>query len=313
MLQSNAETLSDATGRERWQPDRIIALLYERRLRNEGAVIPLLLLEKTPCREIPGTERLRVSELLAQWPQTVPERIERSFLTLVRRIGVDIAGKEVKIEPSGLRRFVPLAIRESEAEYFFKAMQQYGWITQTKHRQPRTVGITPEGWEKFHSLTGASSDDRNPVFVAMWFGGKERKEKMDRLWLDFIRPAIEAARYRAKRADTDEHNEPIMDRVIADIRRAPFVVAELSDDNNGVYYEAGFAKGRGIEVIYCCREEHKPHFDVTGINLVKWKDEADLRKRLEDRVIGSQDNGPYDYSELSRPLRAEDGASDDHS
>jgi hypothetical protein len=97
------------------------------------------------------------------------------------------------------------------------------------------------------------------------------------------------------RADTDEHNAPIMDRIVEDIRKAPFVVAELTDNNQGVYYEAGFAKGRGTEVIYCCPEGTKPHFDVTGINQVRWKDEADLRQKLEGRILGTMSRGPHRF------------------
>ena len=88
-----------------------------------------------------------------------------------------------------------------------------------------------------------------------------------------------------------------MDRIIEDIRRAPFVVAELTENNNGVYYEAGFARGRDVDVIYCVKEKQKVHFDVTGVNHVRWKDEDDLRKRLERRILATVSRGPHKFSQ----------------
>ena len=101
------------------------------------------------------------------------------------------------------------------------------------------------------------------------------------------------------RADSVEHNDSIIDRVIDDIRLAPFVVAELTNNNPGVYFEAGFARGRGIEVIYCIpetgRPEDKPHFDVSGINHVRWKDTDELRKKLENRILSAIGRGPHKF------------------
>ncbi len=94
-----------------------------------------------------------------------------------------------------------------------------------------------------------------------------------------------------------EHNDPIMGRVIDDIRKAPFVVAELTENNPGVYYEAGFARGQKIEVIYCRKDDHRPHFDVTGINQVVYKDAKDLQERLKNRILGTMGAGPHKFDE----------------
>ncbi len=111
---------------------------------------------------------------------------------------------------------------------------------------------------------------------------------MSALYDGAIAPAIQEAGYRVKRGDTDEHNEPIMDRIVADIRAAPFVVAELTDNNQGVYYEAGLAAGYGTTVIYCCPDDgQKVHFDVSGISYVAWTTPADLQARLRDRIFAT--------------------------
>ena len=103
----------------------------------------------------------------------------------------------------------------------------------------------------------------------------------------------------ALRVDSVEHNESIMDHVHDYIRQAPFVVAELTDNSPGVYYEAGFARGLGKTVIYACPEGKPPHFDVTAINIVLWDTEEDLCKGLEKRILGTVKRGPYTSDELA--------------
>ena len=50
------------------------------------------------------------------------------------------------------------------------------------------------------------------------------------------------------------------------MRGARFVIADLSHDNNGAYFEAGFAEGIGLPVVYTCEvkkfEAKKTHFDT---------------------------------------------------
>lgn len=256
--------------------------------------------ERRKYPDIPGSNPIRVDEILADYPTTIPDRIHRSFCCLVRSGGSDFrAGQRIQFACKDGSAYLPFTLDVSEVPYFVTSLADYGWITKTKNTQPYTITITPQGWAKFHELSDKQGDVRNPVFVAMWFGKGEtdRTAEMRTLFHNTIKPACEALGWRVKRADTDEHNEPIMDRVIADIRAAPFVIAELTENNQGVYYEAGFARGLGKEVIYCCPDGQRPHFDVTGVNQVKWNDAADLRKRLGDRILGTKGRGPHDFSD----------------
>lgn len=73
-----------------------------------------------------------------------------------------------------------------------------------------------------------------------------------------------------------------MDKVIASINEARFVVAELTHQKSGVYYEAGYAKGVGLPVIHVVSREDmaRCHFDVKHLNLIVWNDFSDLKERL---------------------------------
>ncbi|MBR0519746.1 MAG: hypothetical protein IJJ95_00240 [Spirochaetales bacterium] len=89
------------------------------------------------------------------------------------------------------------------------------------------------------------------------------------------------------------------------------MIADLTGFRGGVYYEAGFARGLGKEVILCCKDkysikikydaidkeviENGPHFDVNHLNTIYWKsnDLEDFKERLKNRIIGTVGRGSY--------------------
>jgi nucleoside 2-deoxyribosyltransferase len=89
-----------------------------------------------------------------------------------------------------------------------------------------------------------------------------------------IETAVAAAGYKHLRIDSDEYIGGVMDQIIARIRESRFVVADLTHNRGGVYYEAGFAFGHGIPVIPTCRQDHiggaqnlRVHFDIQSVGL----------------------------------------------
>jgi len=87
---------------------------------------------------------------------------------------------------------------------------------------------------------------------------------------------------------TDHHTKvtTFTCRLLAEIRRAEFVVADFTGHKKGVYYEAGFARALGREVIMMCRDSDFGglHFDTSHMNHIKWSETIDLRQRLADRI-----------------------------
>lgn len=152
---------------------------------------------------------------------------------------------------------------------------------------PNCVRLTPAGWASVYEANrGVRSTN---VFVAMAFtdsagGGLPADLR------DCLKTSINALDWNAVIIDEVEHNDGIMDRVIAAIRDSAFVVAELTYQKSGVYYEAGFAKALGLEVIHIVSESDfkSCHFDVRHLNLIVWKDHADLSKKLTSRVLATK-------------------------
>ena len=81
-------------------------------------------------------------------------------------------------------------------------------------------------------------------------------------------------------------NKGISDRILAEIRLAEFVVADFTGQRQSVYFEAGFARGLGREVIWCCRKDQVDdlHFDTKHLGHVVWETQEDLRQKLADSI-----------------------------
>ncbi len=112
--------------------------------------------------------------------------------------------------------------------------------------------MTVQGYARLAELEGVQSPSKR-AFVAMWFD-----ESMNDAWQNGFRVAIQNAGYEPVRVDQIEHVEKIDDKIVAEIRRSRFLVADFTHGDagarGGVYYEAGFAHGLKIPVIFCCRE-----------------------------------------------------------
>jgi nucleoside 2-deoxyribosyltransferase len=153
---------------------------------------------------------------------------------------------------------------------------------------PTTSWITAEGFlifEETHRALGRS----NQAFVAMWFNSEVQVA-----YEDGIAAGIRSAGYEPLRIDKVEHEGRIDDRIIAEIRRSRIVVADFTGHRGGVYYEAGFAHGLGLPVIFCCREDHfkELHFDVRQYNTIIWTDANSLRRQLHNRLLARFGAGP---------------------
>ena len=127
----------------------------------------------------------------------------------------------------------------------------------------------------------------------MWFDGS-----MSEAYDKGFRPAIEDTGYRAVRIDREDYNHKIDDEIIAAIRRSRFLVADFTEGQSGtrggVYYEAGFAHGLNLPVIFTCRKDaiEKVHFDTRQYNHIVWETPEELRDKLAKRIAATIGDGP---------------------
>ena len=136
------------------------------------------------------------------------------------------------------------------------------------------------------------------VFVAMPFGVKEGID-FNKVYHDYIKPALEAEGFEVFRADEEMQAGNIRTDMFQELLLADLVVADLSLDNPNVWYELGVRhalRARGIIQI-ACQRDYMP-FDVYTDRKLKYRvkdgapdpttleeDKAALARMAKDTVL----------------------------
>lgn len=158
--------------------------------------------------------------------------------------------------------------------------------------------INADGWAYLEDLKKVNADSQQG-FVAMWFD-----DSMMKIYDKVISKGILNAGYNPHLVINREHNGKIDDEIIAQIRRSRFLLADFTGHRGGVYYEAGFAQGLGIEVIWTCNKDdlNNLHFDIRQYNCIDWTDKTEndlkeFKRRITSRIEASIGRGSYQQQE----------------
>lgn len=214
---------------------------------------------------------------------------KQSKLLNAIEILTDYPGKEVPLKSS---QDISLAWAQNneEFEYYVQSLVERGLVREVSSkkglvpvdREYRVV-ITANGWE-YIKRNNTDITSKNQGFVAMSFD-----ESMISVYKNAIKPAIESAGYRPYRVDSIPHLERIDAKIISEIKNSRFVVSEVTQQKAGVYYEAGYAHGLGIPVLWCVRSDDldNVHFDTRQYSHIVWKSERELEEELRDFIIAT--------------------------
>ena len=231
-----------------------------------------------------------IDKAISKRPLRVHERADRLLRFIADQSGT--VGDSVSISNSTHAAYAwSESIDWLEIEYFLNYLVKTGALEGTMFAGAFQGNVTIDGYSRIADrLTNV---DSSQAFVAMWFD-----ESMDEAARNGIELGIEDAGYRPYRIDREDYIDKIEDEVIAQIRRSRFLVADFTHGADGargsVYYEAGFAQGLGLPVIFTCRKDALKtlHFDTAHFNHIDWGDPAELRERLKTRILRVIGEGP---------------------
>jgi hypothetical protein len=125
------------------------------------------------------------------------------------------------------------------------------------------------GWVYYESLRQGLGI-YGKAFMAMIFGD----EQLDNILEHVFKPSAKQAGFDLLKLDDVPRAGLIDDRLRVEIQNSDFVIADLTHDNLGAYWEAGYAEGLGKPVIYTCErkkfDEKKTHFDTNHHLTIIW-------------------------------------------
>ena len=261
----------------------------------------------------PEVSRKLVLEAMAKGSLSVGERANRLLWFLAHKtrsieqhinLFRDLANGEVPRNDAGVYNRPPfptnvdlmeaMAWSESttfeEVIYLARYLQEKELIRE-QIPQSCIYQLTVDGHSKIAELQYIPRSSQ--TFVAMWINC-ETDEAFER----GLKPGIKEAGYDVLRIDKKEDVVKIDDEIISEIRRSRLLIADFTQGKDGarggVYFEAGFALGLGIPIIFSCRRDmvDKLHFDTRQYAHILWGNPDELRVAIRDRIRARVGQGP---------------------
>ena len=248
-------------------------------------------------------------EMVEAWhPKTFAEKVDLALLWLSKHS--DYMGKSVTVPKEDMEQvfFLTNSYRKTTADDGERVAQD--WTTEVKfllrylhhndlleyhasdesiktlmermafttYLEPFRFTLSSKAYDTIYDYQKKYENNRN-VFVAMKFGEETQalREK--------IKEGLVG--YDVRIMDEIEHNHQIVPEMLYEIRNSRFVIAELSNHNNGAYYEAGYALGLGKEVIHICKKSELAsglHFDVAQVNTIVYDEINEIPEKLKKRI-----------------------------
>jgi nucleoside 2-deoxyribosyltransferase len=273
---------------------KISHLLAERDIHKKSGVLFHVRAENIPqitvnCQPL---QHFEIETFLKDYPKDVVEMLDRAFLNFSSYFShpcdriILSSGNVNGVRCLDTREYEQV-IRLLFIDYFqinsmVVLFSDNNWIKLVNPNIPTqtTINITPHGWQHLRELKKRPAGDTIQAFVAMWF-----HEDRNPFYAEIEKACLETG-YKALRIDNKEHNEKICDQIIAEIRKSRILIADMTGNRGGVYYEAGFAFGLGLPVIYIVDRSDidKLHFDTRQYNHIVYENKADLYEKLKHRI-----------------------------
>jgi hypothetical protein len=145
--------------------------------------------------------------------------------------------------------------------------------------------LSLEGWSRYEDLKrGSAGGDYG--FLALQFGDAI----LEKFLAEVLKPAVKEGIGYDVVDMRDSARAGTIDNILREkIRDSAFVIADLTHDNSGAYWEAGYAEGLGKPVIYICErakfEKARTHFDTNHSTTVPW--EVDRPGQFKSELVAT--------------------------
>lgn len=139
-----------------------------------------------------------------------------------------------------------------------------------------------ENLKQFQPKPEKDKIDERYIFVAMSF-------QNDPLLEDTYSTVKRATKnlkkgLRCERVDDINDDFIINEKIYECIKKSRLIIVDLTGNRPNVYYELGYARALGKQIILIAKEGEKPHFDVSHQNTIFYSNSTELEKKLNSRL-----------------------------
>ena len=212
-----------------------------------------------------------VNSIINNPPPTPAEQADRFVLWLGSKAPGEYISFQLQDQLSLIGSATPEELRIAIDYLIRKGLVQGKIIRTSSGLSCVDVALSLEGWQYCEKLKRGAADSHK-AFMAMQYND----EQLDKIVEDVFKPAVEKTGFKLFKLTDRPKAGLIDDHLRVEIQTSRFLIADLSHDNLGAYWEAGYAEGLGKPVIYTCEKtkfenpDTKPHFDTNHHLTIPW-------------------------------------------
>jgi nucleoside 2-deoxyribosyltransferase len=177
--------------------------------------------------------------------------------------------------------------KEEELNFYLKTLVNKGFID-AKLSSANKLGqyiykaiLTFEGLEYYDKISNEGIKSKR-CFVAMNFDDNMKNTRQA------IKAACRNTGFEPILIDEIHYNSEITinDAIIAELKKSKFCISDFTGQKNGVYFESGFALGRGLKVIYSVHKDDliNSHFDTKHFPHITYETTQELEQKLINKI-----------------------------
>lgn len=227
------------------------------------------------------------------YPKSTEDKLNYLFTYLFRLQKFD--GQEINLDNLYSNDWKLLFLKnEKEFNFYLDSLSEFGYIYLDpdlfiSNVQYLHTNFTLRGLIK--SVENENSGKfSNNCFIAMSFDEEDLKKIYEESIFHVLRDKYNPILICYENFESDK---TINDAMIAAIKKSKFMIADFTKQKRNVYFEVGYALGRGMQVIFSCRKDYfddhndinkMSAFDTNHFPHIIWKDSEDFKKQLKDRI-----------------------------
>jgi nucleoside 2-deoxyribosyltransferase len=234
------------------------------------------------------TNKSAIEDLLktVSVPQNIRQKIDKFLINSNALYLKESPGQEIKCNKN-LDYSLAYCKDSQDFSFIIDAMSNQGYFSKRDEKSSFIIlQLNLKAWDRIEELKQINKESKQG-FIACWFSNPDKPQAT-------IFESINETGYNPMMIDDMSYPETILEKGLGEIKKSKFVVADLSGWRKSVIFEAGFAKGLGIDVIYVISKkewdikdekgDNNKEFYCSSYQIGKYKDHDHLKEIVSSAI-----------------------------